>query len=78
MQKQATICLGTQTSPVNRLVFFRVISSYDYMFQLLDKVKLYTTLARETVHKVPISIHIKCLMICRLPSTYKSIFTTGT
>ena len=38
------ICLGTQASPVNRIVLFHVISSYDYMLQLLKKLKLYTKL----------------------------------
>ena len=45
-----------QASPVNRIVLFHVISSYDYM---LKKLKLYTKLGPDTVHEAPISFHIK-------------------
>ena len=47
------LCLGTQTSPVNRIVLFHVISCFDYMLQLLKKLKLYIhKLHPDTVHNV--------------------------
>ena len=53
------ICLGTQNSPVNRLVLFNVISSKHHMLHLLRKLKVYTKLDPEWVHRAPISIQIK-------------------
>ena len=49
-QYLADICLGTQTSPVTRLDLIHLISSYDYMLQLLKKLKLNTNLDLETIH----------------------------
>ena len=48
-----------QPIPSYRLAIFHVISSEDYMLQFLRKLKLYTKLAPETVHKSLISIHTK-------------------
>ena len=59
MWYQPTICLGTHNSPVNRLVLFHVINSSDYILYLFKKLKLYTKLSSERVHKAPISIQIK-------------------
>ena len=47
------------------------------MLQLLKKLKLYTELGQETVHKAPIGSHIKYIyiyifaIICRLQSPTK-------
>ena len=53
------IHLGTQNSPVNRLVLFHVISSKDYMLHLLKKLKLYPKLGPERVNKAPKIIKVK-------------------
>ena len=56
------ICLGRQAIPVNRIVLFHVISYYDYVLQL-KKLNLYTKLGPDTVHKTPISFHIKFYLL---------------
>ena len=77
---QAMICLGTQTSPANRIVLFHVISSQAYMLQLREKLKLYTNLGQDTVHKALIRFLIKIVLVttCRLPAPTKVWNITGT
>ena len=77
MGYQAAISRGTPTSPVKRLVPFQVISTYDYVLQVLKKLELHKKQGSETVHKY--SHQNLFEIICRLPTpTTKSMFTTET
>ena len=77
MGYQAAISRGTPTSPVKRLVPFQVISTYNYVLQLLQKLELHKKQGSETVYKY--SHQNLYEIICRLPTpTTKSMFTTET